>query len=138
MAPGSRPDSLGSTPEQSAATLPRLRRLTRRPEFEAVRKSSLRSRDECFSVQALANALPQARLGVTVARRVSTKAVARNRIKRQIRESFRQHHMFLGGLNIVVTAQPPAGAKDNARLRASLDQHWEQLSRLCKKSRSDS
>lgn len=101
-------------------------------------KSGVRSRDECFNVYALATALQPARLGVTVAKRVSTKAVARNRIKRQIRESFRHHRPLLDSVSVVVAAQPPADKMSNAQLRASLDKHWEQVTRKCKKSRPES
>jgi ribonuclease P protein component len=101
-------------------------------------KSGVRSRDECFNVCALATALPHARLGVTVAKRVSAKAVARNRIKRQIRESFRRHQSLLHGVSVVVTAQPVADRKDNAQLRASLSKHWDRVTQACKQSRSQS
>jgi ribonuclease P protein component len=103
--------------------------------MQAATQAGRRSRDECFSIYANGVRLPHAQLGVTVSRRVSPKAVARNRIKRQIRESFRQHQHELSGLSLVVTAHPAAHAKDNAQLRASLSKHWE---RLCKQSRPQS
>ena len=101
-------------------------------------KSGVRFRDECFNVHALVTTLAHARLGVTVAKRVSVKAVSRNRIKRQIRESFRQHQSVLCGVSLVVTAQPVADKKDNAHLRASLSKHWERVTSVCKQSRSQS
>ena len=101
-------------------------------------KTGSRSRDECFSVYASTNHLSHACLGVTVARRVSTKAVSRNRIKRQIRESFRQHQHILSGLSVVVTANPPADGRNNVQLRTSLTKHWEHVSHACKKSRPNS
>jgi ribonuclease P protein component len=117
----------------------RSRRLVRRTDFTTIAKSSVgRSRDELFAVQAVLSERTHARLGVTVGRRVSLKAVARNRIKRQIRESFRQHQYLLTGLDIVVTAQAPANTKLNAQLRHSLSQHWERVAQACRKSRSPS
>lgn len=101
-------------------------------------KSGVRSRDDCFNVYALVTALPQARLGVTVAKRVAVKAVGRNRIKRQIRESFRYHQALLGSLSVVVTAQPAADKRNNSELRASLDKHWERLRAACKKPHAES
>jgi ribonuclease P protein component len=118
-----------------SARLSRSRRILRRVDFERVTKQSqFRSRDECFTVHAAAREQPHARLGVTVARRVSLKAVARNRIKRQIRESFRQHQHALGCIDIVVIAQPPANAKSNPQLRTSLSDHWKRVAHACKKS----
>src|SRR6185295_2285686 len=121
-----------------SARFPRTRRLVRRAEFSEVLKSALRSRDECFSVSARADddetLSTSARLGITVAKRVSPKAVARNRIKRQIRESFRRNQQLLAGVSVVVTANPPAAKRDNAQLRASLGKHWERVSNACKRS----
>ncbi len=125
--------------DQLPARFPRAHRLPRRAEFSEVMKTGCRSRDECFSLYASVCRLNYtARLGVTVAKRVSPKAVARNRIKRQIRESFRRNQHLLVGLSVVVTANPPAHARNNAQLRASLSKHWERVSQACKKSRPDS
>jgi ribonuclease P protein component len=120
------------------ARLSRAQRLTRRPEFDVVMKSGARTRDDCFNVCVLAQSTTPARLGITVAKRVSPRAVARNRIKRQIRESFRHHQQSLQGLSIVVTAQPAANAKDNAHLRASLHRLWGRVTQTCKRSPSQS
>lgn len=44
----------------------------------------------------------QARLGIVVAKRYVKLAVARNKLKRLIRESFRQQQQVLSGLDVVV------------------------------------
>lgn len=67
------------------------------------------------------------RLGLVVSRRVSTKAVVRNRIKRQVRESFRLHRVALGTFDIVVAAQAAAARASNAELSLSLQRHWKRL-----------
>ena len=51
---------------------------------------------------ACASEQPQARLGIVVAKRNVKLAVDRNRLKRLVRESFRQQQEHLGGLDIVV------------------------------------
>ncbi|HAI58270.1 MAG TPA: ribonuclease P protein component [Xanthomonadaceae bacterium] len=64
------------------------------------------------------------RLGMAVSRKVSPDAVVRNRIKRQIRESFRLHYPSLPAADCIVVARVGAGALDNAALRADLAQLW--------------
>lgn len=85
-------------------------------------------------VCAAPNAQAYARLGVNVARRVANKAVARNRIKRQVREAFRQYQTVAGCLDVVVIAQPGAALADNATLRAALREHLKKIAQKCKKS----
>ncbi len=80
------------------------------------------------------NRISLARLGISVSLRVSPKAVTRNRIKRQVREAFRRQQHELTGLDLVVVAQPGAGAGDNAALRASLQQHLTHIAQKCKSS----
>ena len=51
------------------------------------------------------NSHPQARLGIVVAKRNVRLAVARNRIKRLVRETFRHQQQRLNGLDIVVVVK---------------------------------
>ncbi len=50
--------------------------------------------------------------------------MARNRIKRVIRESFRLHKDRLDGLDVVVINNPAAAIASNTDIAASLDSHW--------------
>lgn len=54
---------------------------------------------------AVTNSKPQARLGIVVAKRNVKLAVDRNRIKRHVRESFRQQQQSMQGLDIVVVVK---------------------------------
>lgn len=73
--------------------------------------------------------LDHARLGMAAsAKRIRT-AVGRNRIRRLIRESFRQGAIRQQGLDIVVLVKEPAVTADNAALTASLAAHWLRLQR---------
>lgn len=80
-----------------------------------------------FLVRAAANHLERARLGLGVSRRVSPKAVERNRIKRQIRETFRHCQHELRGLDVIVIAQAAAGGRNNSELRTALRQHLKRI-----------
>ncbi len=68
-----------------------------------------------------------ARLGLAVSRRVSPKAVVRNRIRRQVRESFRLKRSELVPCDYIVLAKPPAATATSADLRLALDQLWQRL-----------
>ncbi|HNE26573.1 MAG TPA: ribonuclease P protein component, partial [Pseudomonadales bacterium] len=60
------------------------------------------------------DAAAPARLGLVIAKKHVRLAVQRNRIKRQLRESFRSHQHALMGLDIVALARPGLGKLDNA------------------------
>lgn len=114
--------------------LPKSRRLRMAAEFATTLKSRWRGRDETFSVYAVSNPYPYGRLGIVVSRKVSARAVVRNRIKRQIRETFRQSQEKLAGLDVVVVASPKAGMAPAASQRASLQTLWEKVEKQCRKS----
>jgi ribonuclease P protein component len=75
------------------------------------------------------NASEIARLGLAISKKHCRRATTRNRIKRVVRESFRQQQALLSGLDIVVINQPGAGLASNIELSASLDKHWERCSK---------
>lgn len=103
-------------------------------EFKAILKSTWRGRDEYFGVYAIPNSYPYGRLGLVVSRKASPRAVVRNRVKRQVREAFRQYQANLGGLDIVVVASAKAGPAPATVLRASLQQLWDKVKEQCRKS----
>lgn len=67
------------------------------------------------------------RLGLTMSRRVG-RAVQRNRIKRLVREWFRQHRShFPADWDLLVIGRSEASALDGPRLRAELEQQFRRL-----------
>ena len=94
-------------------------------ELREITRTCRPDRDTLFSVHVRPNNLGHARMGMTVSRRVSTKAVVRNRIKRCVRENFRVTQDMLVGLDLVVVARPPAASANNVVLRESLERHWK-------------
>ena len=60
------------------------------------------------------------RLGLAVSRKVDRRAVGRNRIKRIVREAFREHRAQLADADYVIVARPGAAACDAPQLRAAL------------------
>ena len=107
------------------------RRLKSRPQFDRVFDYDCGSRDKFFAVYACPNNEHEPRLGLVVSRRVSPRAVDRNRIKRQIREDFRQSVTRLENLDYVVVARNAALKETGATIRGSLQQHWKRLNKQC-------
>lgn len=120
-----------STPRGSTAgySFPRQARLTRPAEYKRVFAGAKRIGDRYFTVLALPNDGPSARLGLAIARRAVPTAVARNRLKRIVRESFRQHRSELAAVDVVILAKPGARDASAAALRRSLDRTWHRLAK---------
>ncbi|MEE8496856.1 MAG: ribonuclease P protein component [Xanthomonadales bacterium] len=130
-------------------TFPACARLLKHIEFERVFRNSIVSSDRYFTVLARGNEGACSRLGMVVSRRVDRHAVGRNRIKRVIRESFRQAfetvvspttdksnngrkaeaHMkgCYPGIDIVVLPRRQAATICNHQLFQSLQAHWSHL-----------
>ena len=68
-----------------------------------------------------------ARLGVIVGKKSVQKANDRNRVKRIIRESFRQNAITLKPLDIIVIARHSSGKISKKELRQGIDQLWKKL-----------
>lgn len=116
------------------ARFPRSARLATQADFRQVFSRAVRSADGCLTVLATPNSINHGRLGLAIAKRAVPRAVDRNRLKRLVRESFREHQAQLVGLDIVVLARPGAGSRDNRELRATLAHHWRRLIKRCAKS----
>ena len=86
--------------------------------------------DGCFRVYVHPNRLI-ARLGISVARAAIVSAVTRNRIKRQIRASFRTRRVMLPAVDIVVQVKARASGVSKPEIRASLEWHWQELTKRC-------
>lgn len=82
------------------------------------------------------NGKPSPRLGLVIAKKNIRLAVQRNRIKRLIRESYRQHQDLLTGLDIVILARAGLGGMGNSSVSVLLEKLWQDLIR--KSNRQDS
>lgn len=69
-----------------------------------------------------------ARLGLVIAKRQIRRAHERNRIKRLVRESFRQlPARERAALDIIVIARHAAEEHENATIARALARHWQRL-----------
>ncbi len=119
----------GAPPARQGFARPQ--RLLKASDFETVYARRRRVTDSCFAVNFNANQLGQARLGLAIGAKAVGNAVARNRVKRVVRESFRRVAGDLTGIDLVVGARNGARTAHNARLRESLDGLWQQVREQC-------
>ncbi|MCK5359605.1 MAG: ribonuclease P protein component [Gammaproteobacteria bacterium] len=103
-------------------------RLLNSADFGNVFANGTRKHGKLYLVVYCKNKLGYARLGIAVSRKVSKRAVVRNRIKRQIRESFRLNKDILCGMDCVVVAKFNASSTAKPVLRSSIDNHWQKIS----------
>ena len=113
-----------------AADLPPIMRLRRAADFLALRQGSDRLSGHCFSVRYRSNGQSSARLGMAISKRVSKRAVDRNRLKRLIRESFRRVRGELPPYDLLIMARDVAVPLPGPELLAELDALWRRLPAL--------
>ncbi|WP_424946803.1 ribonuclease P protein component [Candidatus Spongiihabitans sp.] len=120
-------------PAAGHGCLGRQRKLLTNAQFSAVFDHRKSIHGKYFSIHVAGNALDHPRLGLAVSRRVSKKAVQRNRIKRQIRESFRLRLVELPTIDLVVVAKAGGAEQANQALRRELDKLWYRAAERCAK-----
>jgi len=92
-------------------SLPKNRRLVNNRQFKAVLECNKRASDDVLTVYMAANNCKYPRLGVSVGKACG-KAVTRNRIKRLLREAFRQsQHQLPAGFDYVLMISPQLSKK---------------------------
>jgi ribonuclease P protein component len=100
---------------------PKSVRLRRRREFLTLQRLGRRRHTPSFVILQAPSATPVSRLGVTVSARVGN-AVVRNRVKRLVREIFRERRPDLPApLDIVVIAKPDAAQITHAQAATELE-----------------
>lgn len=109
---------------------PRSARLLRPGDFSALRKTSSRLATKYFHCEYRPTEAVSARLGMAVSRRVSKLAVVRNRIRRQIRETFRLQRASLPCFDVLIIARTAAATQDNRVLREELLLLWRRLASM--------
>ena len=117
---------------------PRRVRLTEPVDYERVfKRCRYRLTDRWFTLLANSSPLDRPRLGLAISKKVARDAVARNRIKRVIRESFRHWQTRLDTLDIVILGRAGVATQPNKALDAALEKLWTQLIEKCAGSSSN-
>lgn len=100
---------------------PRSARLLAKADFDRAFQGGTRLGGQFFRLLVVIEPGTPARLGAALAKRSIPHAVDRNRIRRQLREAFRQRQAELAARSLVFTAKPEAAATPNPALRADID-----------------
>ena len=116
---------------QAAAKLGRNRKLLDGGQFKSVFSQKKSIHGKYFGMHVIRNRLNHPRLGMAVSKKVSKKAVQRNRIKRQIRESFRLCQDTLIPMDCVVVSKIGCADQENRVLRTELDGLWSRANKKC-------
>jgi len=101
-------------------TFPRSARVRKGAEYARVFELAKRTSDPLLSLHWLASESP-ARLGLAVSRKADPHAVGRNRIKRALRERFRQLRDRLPGGDYVLVLRPAAAKASREQLGACFE-----------------
>lgn len=119
------------TPPPQRLTFPPQRRVRRKVDFEAAYKRGRRFSDGLFIMTVRANESDGPRLGLAIAARTIGNAVARNRLRRLIRESFRHAQHRLPAADIIVGAKVGARSAPDPVRRQSLSALWNKIASKC-------
>ncbi|HRJ51926.1 MAG TPA: ribonuclease P protein component [Candidatus Thiothrix moscowensis] len=114
----------------AAGGFPRCVRLTRGVEFQRVFQHGKRLHANGLNARAAANSLGFPRLGMAIAKKALRRAHERNRIRRLIRESFRQHLSQLPAVDLVVMCRSDVLTMSNSELFQQLEGLWLRLHKL--------
>jgi ribonuclease P protein component len=99
----------------------------RKTDFETAYRRGKRLGDPCFSVSVSPNSAGTPRLGLAIGAKIIGNAVARNKLRRIIRESFRHARQRLPAADIIVGARAAARGASSERIRQSLEGLWQKV-----------
>lgn len=104
-------------------SFPKKQRINKfKPYRSRANHNALRTAYAVFAIEPNNHEFP--RLGVTVGKRAVASAVARVRIRRIAKESFRHHQAVLLGKDVIMIAKKGIETLSNAALRRFMDEQW--------------
>lgn len=106
-------------------------RLLDKKQYDQVFSQAVKINTTEFIVLFKKNTLGYARLGLAISKKMIAKAHNRNRIKRLLRESFRQSQ--LPAVDIIFLAKKGVAERSNLGISTSLNKTWDKLSSCCNK-----
>ncbi|MDN3653065.1 ribonuclease P protein component [Thalassotalea ponticola] len=109
-------------------------RLVTPGHFKQVFDNPSRFGSKHFTVLITTNTSDKPRLGMAIAKKRVKLAVGRNRIKRIVRESFRQNQHNLPAVDLVVMVKSGIDQLDNALINQQLENIWRKIKQRHKSS----
>lgn len=107
---------------------PKIKRLLTPRDYRQVFSDPVKFFQPGLLILCCANDLGFARLGMAVSKKNLPKAVDRNRVKRIIRESFR-NSLYDIGVDVVVLTRNPIINMDNTQILKQLDWMWQRVNK---------
>lgn len=102
--------------------------LTKDKDFDKVFKKGRSSYDKIIGTKIIFNSLETNRFGIILGKKVSKRAVDRNRIKRQIREAIKKQLKTLKrGNDILILTLPGLIDAKNEDIESSIIKHFKKL-----------
>ncbi|MGA0799391.1 MAG: ribonuclease P protein component [Steroidobacteraceae bacterium] len=110
---------------------PAANRVLRKVDFESAYRQGRRHGNPLFSlvIHQAATAVP--RLGMAIAAKTVGNAVARNKLRRIIRESFRHAQHRLPAADYIIGARAAVRGASAQSIRESLEGLWTQAAKWC-------
>ncbi len=103
-------------------------RLLNASDYQSVfNDAPFRASHQHLLILSRANHTETPRLGLVIAKKHIRLAVQRNRIKRILRETFRQNQHQLGGVDAVVLARAGLDKLDNQQLHKLFNKQWGRI-----------
>lgn len=118
---------VGAAPARPSLGFGADRRIATKAEYERLLRSGARKSLFGFTFIVVPRAIGPARLGILMSLKVSRRSNVRNRVKRCIREAFRQEQSGLAAIDVLV--RPPQNIRVGRDLFARLRTAFAGLSR---------
>jgi ribonuclease P protein component len=121
------PFNTSDSTESLGHTFPRALRLLTAKQYSHVFTNARRFGNQSFTLLVRYNDQVYPRLGLAIAKKSAKRAVDRNRIKRLLRESFRNRQHQLPPIDIIAMCRPSAVSLSNKQITKQLEQQWRYI-----------
>jgi len=108
--------------------LPKINRLTKKKDFDAVFKRGETIKNDFLVCKSMGNHLPEGRFGFIVSKKVSSKATQRNKIKRRLRDAaFYELKNLKKPADVVIIALPQINKKEFLEIQAAIAKFFKKI-----------